>query len=118
MSVPIVVDDLDVEYINRVLRDRALKRKAVTLCECGCGTEIPARAAKGGPRRFVKGHHMRLAAGEPLTYRLDVGFTHAELTIIRDRARRGNTSMSQLVRAAMLGELKRWQDESSEEAGN
>lgn len=33
----------------------------ILLCECGCGTSIPSRDARGRPRRFVHGH-----AGGPL----------------------------------------------------
>lgn len=32
----------------------------LTICECGCGAEIPSITLNGKPRRFVKGHHNRV----------------------------------------------------------
>ncbi len=36
----------------------------MSLCECGCGTQIPTRDKWGHKPRFVKGHHLKLRKGE------------------------------------------------------
>lgn len=34
--------------------------KAIAKCECGCGAVIMVEGARGRPRRFLQGHHVRI----------------------------------------------------------
>lgn len=102
----IVIDDVDVKVVNRLLRERAEKRKNKTYCQCGCGVEIPALTMNGRPRRFALGHHKKMtAAGR--TEKVSVFFTPTERAEIKATAKAVGCSLMGYIRLAVEEKRRR-----------